>query len=38
MRSLWIGSLPPLAADPSNRYGASLAAAALGQKPFFPPD
>jgi cytochrome c peroxidase len=35
LRSLWIGSLPPLAADPSNRYGDDPAAAALGEKIFF---
>lgn len=35
MRSLWIGSLPPLAPDPSNRYGDDPAAAALGEKLFF---
>lgn len=35
LRSLWIGSLPPLPADPSNRYGDDRQAAALGQKLFF---
>src|SRR5688572_12681237 len=35
LRSLWIGSLPPLAPDPSNRYGDDPAAAALGEKIFF---
>jgi cytochrome c peroxidase len=35
LRSLWIGSLPPLAPDPSNRYGDEPAAAALGEKIFF---
>src|SRR5690349_18938173 len=35
MRSLWIGTLPPLAADPSNRYGDNPAAATLGQQLFF---
>lgn len=35
MRSLWIGTLPPLAADPSNRYGDNPVAATLGQKLFF---
>jgi cytochrome c peroxidase len=35
LRSLWIGSLPPLAQDPSNRYGDDPAAAALGEKFFF---
>jgi cytochrome c peroxidase len=35
LRSLWIGSLPPLASDPSNRYGDDPAAAILGEKIFF---
>jgi cytochrome c peroxidase len=35
LRSLWIGSLPPLPPDPSNRYGDDPAAAALGEKIFF---
>jgi cytochrome c peroxidase len=35
LRSLWIGSLPPLPADPSNKYADDLRAAALGQKLFF---
>ena len=35
LRSLWIGSLPPLPADPSNKYADDPAAAALGQKLFF---
>jgi cytochrome c peroxidase len=35
LRSLWIGSLPPLAPDPSNRYGDDPAAAALGERIFF---
>jgi cytochrome c peroxidase len=35
LRSLWIGSLPPLAPDPSNRYGDDPSAAALGEKLFF---
>lgn len=35
LRSLWIGSLPPLPADPSNRYADDLEAAAFGQKLFF---
>ena len=35
LRSLWIGSLPALPADPSNQYGDDMAAAALGQKFFF---
>ncbi|MER2599918.1 MAG: cytochrome c peroxidase [Caldilineales bacterium] len=33
--SLWIGNLPVLSPDPSNRYGDDPAAAALGQKFFF---
>ena len=35
LRSLWIGSLPALPADPSNRYGDDPAAAALGERIFF---
>lgn len=35
LRSLWIGSLPPLAPDPSNRYGDDPRAAALGHRLFF---
>ncbi len=35
LRSLWIGSLPPLAPDPSNRYAEDARAAALGEKLFF---
>lgn len=35
LRSLWLGSLPPLAPDPSNRYGDNPAAATLGQQLFF---
>jgi cytochrome c peroxidase len=35
LRSLWIGSLPALASDPSNRFGDDPAAAALGEKIFF---
>lgn len=35
LRSLWLGSLPPLAPDPSNRYGDDPSAAALGEKLFF---
>ena len=31
----WIKSLPPLPADPSNRYADDPAAARLGQKLFF---
>ena len=35
LRALWIGSLPPLPADPSNRYADDPQAAAFGQKLFF---
>lgn len=35
LRSLWIGSLPPLPADPSNRYADDPRAAAFGHKLFF---
>ena len=35
LRSLWIGSLPPLPADPSNQYADDPRAATLGQKLFF---
>jgi cytochrome c peroxidase len=35
LRSLWIGSLPPLPADPSNKYADDPRAAAFGQKLFF---
>jgi cytochrome c peroxidase len=35
LRSLWIGSLPPLLADPSNKYADSPEAAVFGQKLFF---
>jgi cytochrome c peroxidase len=35
LRSLWIGSLPPLPADPSNKYADDPRAAELGQKLFF---
>lgn len=35
LRSLWIGSLPPLPADPSNKYADNPEAAAFGQKLFF---
>jgi cytochrome c peroxidase len=35
IRSLWIGSLPPLPADPSNKYADDPRAAKLGQKLFF---
>ncbi len=35
MRNLWIESLPPLPADPSNKYADDPKAAALGQRLFF---
>ena len=35
LRSLWIGSLPPLPADPSNKYADNPQAAAFGQALFF---
>jgi cytochrome c peroxidase len=35
LRALWIGSLPPLPDDPSNRYADDPDAAALGQAIFF---
>jgi len=35
LRSLWIGSLPPLPADPSNKYADNPGAATFGQKLFF---
>jgi cytochrome c peroxidase len=35
LRSLWIGSLPPLPPDPSNAYADDPRAAAFGQKLFF---
>lgn len=35
LRNLWIGSLPPLPADPSNKYADDPRAAAFGQKFFF---
>jgi cytochrome c peroxidase len=35
LRGLWIGSLPSLPADPSNKYADDLEAAAFGQKLFF---
>jgi cytochrome c peroxidase len=35
LRSLWIGSLPPLPPDPSNQYADDPRAAALGHKLFF---
>ena len=34
LHNLW-GSLPPLPADPSNKYADEPRAAAFGQKPFF---
>ncbi|UCD34032.1 MAG: hypothetical protein JSU90_06945 [Nitrospiraceae bacterium] len=35
LNSLWIGSLPPLPEDPSNKYSADPKAAAFGKKLFF---
>ncbi|HEX6035387.1 MAG TPA: cytochrome c peroxidase [Anaerolineales bacterium] len=35
LKNLWIGSLPPLPADPSNQYADHLDAATFGQKLFF---
>lgn len=35
LRSLWIGSLPPLPDDPSNAYDTDLRAARLGRAIFF---
>ena len=35
LRNLWIGSLPPLPADPSNQFADNPDAAAFGQKLFF---
>jgi len=35
LRALWIGSLPPLPEDPSNRYADDPAAASLGESLFF---
>lgn len=35
LHSLWIGSLPALSPDPSNRYSDDPTAAALGEKFFF---
>ena len=35
LRSLWIGSLPPVPPDPSNAYADNAQAAALGKKIFF---
>lgn len=37
LRSLWIGSLPPLPPDPSNAVADDPNAAALGQRIFFDP-
>lgn len=35
LRTLWIGSVPPLPTDPSNKYADDPRAAAFGQKVFF---
>lgn len=35
LRNLWIGSLPPLPPDPSNKYADDARAAAFGHKLFF---
>src|SRR5215471_3649990 len=35
LKSLWIGSLPPLPPDPSNKYADNPEAAEFGQKLFF---
>lgn len=35
LRTLWIGSLQPLPADPSNQYADDERAAVFGQKLFF---
>ena len=35
LQSLWIGNLPPLPPDPSNKYAEDPRAAALGKKLFF---
>jgi cytochrome c peroxidase len=35
LKSLWIGSLPPLPKDPSNKYSADPKAVAFGKKLFF---
>ena len=35
LKTLWIGSLPPLAPDPSNQYGDDPAAVEFGKKLFF---
>lgn len=37
LRSLWIGSLPPLPDDPSNAYDTDPRAVALGRRLFFDP-
>jgi cytochrome c peroxidase len=37
LRSLWIGSLPPVPADPSNRWADDPAAVAFGHRLFFEP-
>ena len=37
LRSLWIGSLPPLPKDPSNAFADNPKARALGRKLFFDP-
>jgi cytochrome c peroxidase len=37
LRSLWIGSLPPLPKDPSNAFADNPKAIALGKKLFFDP-
>lgn len=35
LRTLWLGTLPPLPGDPSNQYADNPQAAALGEKLFF---
>lgn len=35
LRKLWIGTLPPLPPDPSNKYADDVRVAAFGQKLFF---
>jgi len=35
LKSLWLGSLPPVPPDPSNRYADDPGAAGLGEKMFF---
>ena len=35
LKNLWIGSLPPVPADPSNQYADNVDAAVFGQKLFF---